>query len=253
MAKHRSNMNLDPISMYSLLVRGKIKTFPNNYLDKEKIKVIVRHVILTSYSYTREDVLTKVDHVFLQEHFLGGAKKFFVKSDINMLIYCFPEWDLKAWEFRKVPQSFWKDKENRKEFILWIAQKEGISLETKGDFRKITAEVVFKYSGGKAMRHAGGLYELLNEVAENKYKKWEITRVFPWHEDEIVPAIKWLVEEKLKYTPEQACNLRKEDFVNNNLDGLLQRIGNRSVLATLELAYPGRYCRLGVQGICLRK
>ena len=254
MAKYKNHLGLDPISMYGMLLQGKLKSFPNNYLDQESIKVMVRHLILTLNGYNRQDVLTKVNHAFLEANCLGGTKKFFNKSDITMLIYCFPEWDLKAWEFIKTPQNFWKSKDNQRAFVLWVANKEGISLENKNDYRKITVAVIFKYGGSKAMRHAGGLFELLNTVACDKYKKWEITRVFPWHEDEIVPAIKWLVEEKLQYTtPEQACRLTRKDFADNNLDGLLERIGQRSVLAALELAYPGVYCRHGRQGITVNK
>ncbi len=253
MGKRINSLKLAPIPMYCRLLKGEIKAFPNNYLDKKSIKVMVRHLLLTLYGYTREDVLTKVDHAFFRQHCLGGAKKFFNKCEIDMIIYCFPEWELKAWEFRKTPQNFWKSKENQRDFVLWLAKKENIELQTKEDYRKLTVEVIMKYGGGKAMKHAGSLFDLLNTVACDKYKRWEITKNSPWREEEIVPAIKWLVEEKMGYTPEQACGLTRKDFADNNLDGLLQRAGNRSVLRALELAYPGVYCRAGTYGIALRK
>lgn len=253
MARYKNHLGLDPLSMYVMLLQGKLKTFPNNYLDKESIKIMVRHLILTLHGYTREDVLTKVNHAFLQDNCLGGAKKFFNNRDVEMLIFCFPEWKLKAWEFEKVPQNFWKSKKNQRDFVLWVAKKEKIKLRTKGDYRKITAELIVKYGGSKAMRHAGSLFNLLNTVACDKYKKWEITAIWPWHEDEVIPAIKWLVEEKLQLTPEQACNLTKQDFIDNNLDGLLAHIGNRSVLKALEVAYPGMYYRDTRYGIKLKK
>lgn len=252
MAKYKNHLGLAPVEMYSLLLQGELKTFPNNYLDKESIKIMVRHLILTLHNYNREDVLTKVNHAFLQDNCLGGAKKFFGKCDIEMLIYCFPEWDLKAWEFPKTPQNFWKSRENQKDFILWVAKKENINLCTKADYRKINVEVILKYGGSKAMRHAGSLFDLLNTVAENKYKKWEITIVSPWREDELIPAIKWLIEEKLSLSPEQACHLTRQDFVDNNLDGLLCHVGNRSILKVLDLAYPGMYVRDERYGIKLK-
>lgn len=253
MAKYKNHLALDPLSMYKLLLQGKLKTFPNNYLDKKSIKIMVRHLVLTLYNYDRGQLLTKVDHAFLQSNCLGGAKKFFNNCDIEMLIYCFPEWKLKAWEFPKTPQNFWKSQKNQRDFVLWVAKKEGIKLRTKQDYRKITAEVIFKYGGSKALRQAGSLFDLLNTVACDKYKKWEITRIYPWHEQDLIPAIKWLVEDKLKLTPEQACNLTKKDFVDHNLDGLLFHVGNRSVLKALELAYPGQYCRTGRFGITMKK
>ena len=252
MAKYKNHFDLEPIAMYCKLLKGELKTFPNNYLDKESIKIMVRHLVLTLYNYNREDVLTKVNHAFLQANCLGGAKKFFNKCDIEMLIYCFPEWDLKAWEFPKTPQNFWKDKNNQRDFILWVAEKEKMDLRTKEDYRKINVELIFKYGGGKAMRHAGSLFDLLNTVACGKYKKWEITIIWPWKQEDLIPAIKWLVEEKLQLTPEQACHLTRQDFVDNNLDGLLCRVGNRSILKVLELAYPGMYIRAGRYGIKLK-
>ena len=91
MARYKNHLRLDPLSMYRMLLQGKLKTFPNNYLDQKSIKIMVRHLILTLHNYTREDVLTKVNHAFLQENCLGGAKKFFNNRDVEMLIYCFPE------------------------------------------------------------------------------------------------------------------------------------------------------------------
>lgn len=253
MARYKNHLGLAPLSMYGLMLQGKLKAFPNNYLDKDVIKIMVRHLVITLHSYSRADVLTKVNHAFLQDNCLGGAKKFFNNRDIELLIYCFPEWNLKAWEFEKVPQNFWRSRENQRDFVLWVAEKEKIMLQTKEDYRKITSEMIVRYGGSKAMRNAGSLFNLLNTVAQDKYKKWEITVIWPWHEDELIPAIKWLVEEKLKLTPEQACYLTKQDFIDNNLDGLLAHVGNRSVLKALELAYPGRYYRSGRYGIKLKK
>ena len=252
MARCKNHLGLDPITMYGMLLQGKLKSFPNNYLDKKNIKIMVRHLILTLHNYGREDVLTKVNHAFLQDNCLGGAKKFFNGRDVEMLIYSFPEWELKAWEFEKVPQNFWRSSENQRDFVLWVAKKEKINLQTKEDYRKITADIIIRYGGSKAMRNAGSLFNLLNTVACDQYKKWEITKIFPWREDEVIPAIKWLVEEKLRLTPERACYLTKQDFIDNNLDGLLSHVGNRSVLKALEIAYPGMYCRTGRYGIMLK-
>lgn len=87
----RNHMMMEPLELYALVAKGKLNKFPNNYLDKQSIKVMVRHIILNVYKYTRADVLEKVGHPFFRKNFLGGAKKFFNSSNTEMLIYCFPE------------------------------------------------------------------------------------------------------------------------------------------------------------------
>ena len=249
--KTEDNLLVPPLEMYSRLVNGTLKTFPNNYLDKEAIKEIVRHLILNVYHYTREDVLEKVNHKFFQDNHIGGARKFFEKGDMEMLVYSFPEWDLKYWEFNKVFPGFWKNEEYRKEFVLWVADKEKLDVNKKEDLRKITVEVIYKYGGYKAIKLSGGTFELLNLVAKDKYKKWEIIAMSCWSDEEAIEATKWLIETKLQYTPEQVCGIKTKDFVAHNLAGMLQKKFNHSVFKALDMAYPGVYKKEGLREIRL--
>lgn len=251
--KKRDYTKMKPFEVYSLVVRGELKKFPHNYLDKDIIKEIVRHLILVVYNFTREDVIAKANHKFFSDNFLGGARKFFGVSDMTMIIYCFPEWDIKYWEFKEVPPGFWQHVENCKDFVLWVAEKENFDLNTKEGFRKITAKVIYKYAGDKPLSYSGGIFGLLDIVACGKFKKWEITKMVSWSKEDIIDATKWLVEKKLKYTPEQVCNIKIEDFAKNSLDGMLQKGCNHSILEALNLAYPGMYFREGTRGIKLKK
>ena len=248
MAK-RNYENMTPLEVYALVVRGTIKKFPNGYLDKDKVKILVRHVILTVYNYTKEDVLEKINHKFFQDNFLGGVRKLFDFGDNEVLIYSFPEWELKQWNFRKVPPNFWKNKTNQKDFVLWICNIEGLNPNKKEDMRKITAEVVEKYGGSKPMVGAGGLYELISTVTGSRYKKWELMRPAVWSKQEAIVATRWLIEEKLKLTPKEVCKLSVSDFAKYNLDGMLQKLCDHSILKALEMAYPGTYYRSNVRGI----
>lgn len=243
---------MNPIEIYKLVADGELKKFPNNYLDKNTIKVIFRHIVLNVYGYSRKDVIEKVDKKFMQENFLGGAKKFFELSVGRLIIYCFPEWDIRLWEFKQVPKGFWENEENRMAFVIWVAERENVDINTRDGLRAITASVINKYAGGKPMSYAGGLYELLNSVACNKYKKWEITKMSSWSREEVILATKWLIEEKLQLNPEEICGLKVADFARHNLDGMLNKACSHSVFRALEMTYPGQYYRGLDKGICLR-
>ena len=241
-----------PIDVYKLVAAGKLKKFPNNYLDKDIIREIVRHMILKVYGYSRQDMIEKVDHKFFQDIYLGGARKFFEMKDYLMISYCFPEWDIMPWEYnKKVHNNFWLKKDNQKAFILWIAKKEGIKLKSKQDFLKITAQMINKYGGSKAMKNAGGVYNLLDSVYPGRYKEWEITKVNYWNKEKAIYAIKWLIEERLHLTKEQTCNIKVQDFMDNDLDGMLQNVCNHSVIYALNLAYPETFVRTGIRTIAL--
>lgn len=252
MAQKKDYIKLSAIEVYKLVVQGKLKKFPNRYLDKYTIKEIVRYLLLDVYHFGRKDMFG-LNHTFFSNNYIGGFRKFFEFGDNEVLIYSFPEWDLKYWEFKKVPTYFWAEKENQLDFIRWIAMKENIDISTKEGLRKITSPIVQKYGGSRPLLDAGGLYELLNVVAQGKYKKWEITKMASWSKQEIIEATKWLVEDKLNLTPEQACGIKVADFAQYNLDGMLQRGCNHSILKALELAYPDNYRYPGTRTIILKK
>lgn len=241
------------LDVYNMVLKGELKKFPNNYLDKNTVKELVRYVVLSQCKYTREDVIEKLNHKFFQERLLGGARIPFDKCENEMIIYCFPEWNIKHWELRKTSPKFWMQPKNQKDFVLWVAEKEGIDLATKEGLRSFTVAHVQKYGGHKAIKYAGGMFELLNTVNCNKYQEWEITKVASWSDEKIVQATKWLIEKKLKYTPEQVCNIKVADFQKYNLDGMLQKGCNHSILYALDLTYPGKYTRDGIRGIRLVK
>ena len=248
----RDYFSMRPIDVYKLVATGELKKFPNHYLDKDNVKEIVRYIFLRVYGFSRQDVIDKVNHNFFQEIYLGGARKIFDTQDYLLISYCFPEWDIKPWEYNKrVIDNFWLDKNNQKDFIVWIAKKEEIELKDKKDFLKITAQMINKYGGSKAMKYGGGVYGLLDSVCPGRFKEWEITKVNRWDEKKSIIAIKWLVEERLCLNKQQACNLKTKDFMDNDLDGMLQNVCNHSILYALNLAYPGTFVRNSLGTIVL--
>ena len=187
-----------------------------------------------------------VDRKFLQDNFIGGANKFFDYKDYLAIAYSFPEWDIKEWEYNKeVSPKFWEDKNNQREFVLWVAQKEGIDVNNKTSLRRINALIISKYGGYKAMRVAGGLFNLIDTISPGKFKEWEIFKVSAWNKDKAIVATRWLIEEKLNITFEQACKLKTKDFRDNGLDGMLQKVCNHSIFYALNLAYPSIFIRTG--------
>lgn len=249
----RNYAEMHPLEVYSLVRTGELKKFPNNYLDKETIKEIVRHVFLMELHLTREDIVNKVDHEFMMQYYMGGFRKIFDNKEVSLIKYCFPEMDIKSWEFCKVEPKYWKNKENQKEFVLWVMEKENIDPSSKEDLRRLTARTLINYGGSRLFKEEPDFYTILSVVIGSQFKEWEIMKVRVWKKEKIIAAVKWLVEEKLQYTLEQACTLKVSDFKRYNLDGMLQKGCNHSILYALNLAYDNKFERFGVRGITLKE
>lgn len=247
----RDYASMNPITVYNIVRRGELKKFPNNYLDKATIKVIVRHVLLKEQRLTREEIVKNVNYGYLMKLNMGGFRKFFDLKIYKLVSYCFPEMNIKAWEMCKVEAQFWDDKENQKDFLLWIMEKEELNPYSKEDLRKITARMVIDYGGARMLKTEEDLYSILCTVCGDTFKEWEIMKIRSWKEEKVKAAVIWLVEEKMCYTLEQACNLRVKDFKDNNLDGMLQKACNHSILNALNLAYGNRFIRVNSKKIVL--
>lgn len=247
----RDYTKLSTMDVYNLVRDRELKKFPNNYLDKDTIKEIVRHVFLKELKLTRKDIIS-LDHKFFMELNMGGFRKFFDMKEYKLLSYCFPEMDIRAWELRKVEPQFWEDKENQKEFILWAMAKEGINPYSKEDLRRFTARSIIRHGGSRILKAEDDIYTIIAPVIDYRFKEWEIMKVRAWKQEKIIAAVKWLVEEKMHYTMEQACTLKVSDFKKYNLDGMLQKGCNHSILYALNLTYGDIFTRDSIRGMRLK-
>lgn len=236
---------LTPLEVYSLVESGNLKKFPNGYVTKDSMKEILRYVILERLHMSRNDICHKLSYPFLRKYKLGGSKRAFNCSIFSLITYCFPEFDIRYWELNKVEDGFWSKEENRKEYMLWLANKEKICLNSIHDLQKINAKLIQKYGGSKAIKFGGGVYELIRLVAEIDVKEWQVIKMPVWTENKVKMAVKWLIEERLKWDKQQVINsISATVFYDNDLGGMLKRYCNHSPLKALQIAYPGEYTKV---------
>ena len=244
-AKKIDTTFLTPLEVYSLVVNGDLKKFPNGYITKESMKEILRQVILEKLHMSREEICHTISYPYLRKYKLGGTRRAFNSSIFSLITYCFPEFDIRYWELNKVEDGFWEKEKNRKEFMIWLAEKEGIYLNSIHDLTKINAKLIQKYGGSKAIKYGGGVYELIKLVAEVDVKEWQVIKMPVWTEEKVRNAVKWLVEERLKWTKEQVVDgISANVFYDNDLGGMLKRYCNHSPLRALQIAYLGEYTKV---------
>ena len=151
---------------------------------------------------------------------------------------------IKYWELNKVENGYWKVENNRREYMTWLCEKENINTESIYDLKRINARLIQKYAGSKILAEAG-VYELILLVTKVDVKQWQVTKMNVWTEDKVKEAVKWLIEEKLKWTYDDVVEkISAKTFSNNGLSGMLQKYCNHSPLKALQIAYPNTYYKL---------
>lgn len=237
---------MDSIDVWKAVRTGELKVFPNNYLNKNNCKELIRYLVLDELKLSRDEIL-KINWKFLSNYQLGGTRKFLWGKIYKALNFCFPEYDIKPWEVTKATPGIWKDPKIRTNFIIWICKKENLNLSNIDDIRKISADLINKYGGSRALREAGGLYELIYPAVDNKLnlKEWQLIKVNFWNKEKTISAVHWLIEEKLKWSHDEVVNnLSASIFYKNDLGGMLSKFCNNSPLCALQIAYPGEYTYL---------
>lgn len=233
-----------PIEIYDFVIDGTLNMFPNYYVTKENMKPVLREVLLNREGLKREDIC-KINYRYLSKYRLSGAKIAFNGSIFELLDYCFPEMKIKKWEANRVTDDFWKSKKNQKEYMKWLIKKEKINPSIIGDLRRIDSRMIDSNCGRKAREYAGGVFNLILLIAKVDVKEWEVMKMFHWNDEKAISAIKWLIEEKLKWSYEQVVNnISVKVFADNGLDGLLRIHFKHSPLKALQLAYPGEYTKV---------
>lgn len=89
------------------------------------------------------------------------------------------------------------------------------------------------------------IFEGLEAAYPGKFKKWELGEHVQndyWNKDNGILAVKWLLENKLKWSDaEIKKNYSKQIYKDNNLYGMIQICFNSSPFEALNSAYPNKF------------
>lgn len=254
MSLNKVNLNmLNNVEIYKLVLKGYIQTFPNGFWsslsNEEGVRVaieLIRYLIDDLLNYTREDILFNIDKEFILNNKLWTpCKLYFGKSAIRYVMVAYPD-KYRPYEFlnSRIPQGFWKNKNNRIEAVRWLIEdKLGWNIdEVKDNFNRT---VLSENGLGTLEAIYSNSYDILNEVYPQKINIWELKKSSVptgyWEKkNNRIKAIKWMVEERLKFTKEQILHeIELKHFYDNGLSTLISKYYNKSISRAILEAYEG--------------
>ncbi|SHH23465.1 hypothetical protein [Clostridium grantii] len=164
-------------------------------------------------------------------------------------MFCYPEKNFKPWDFVNAPNCYWqgeKGKENAIAATKWLLE-EKLNWSHDDIIEKLNHQIFIDNNLLGMLKKAfnASLHTAMEATYPGEFKKWELgTHVVngSWNKDEGIIAVKWLLEDKLKWSNQDIKKKYcKQIYKDNNLYGMLQACFNSSPFEALNSAYPNKF------------
>lgn len=242
---------LTVIEIYELVRSGKLKKFPMYFWEcdesNEYAPKLTRYLIENILAWSDEDIKKKIRKNTFRENSLGGLICIkYNDSAFAAITSAYPEKNFHPWDFVNTPNDYWqgeKGKENAIAATRWLIE-EKLKWSEKEIIEKLNQQVFSQNNliGMLKRAFSCNLFEAIEATYPGKFKKWQIgdhVKNNHWNKDEGIIAVKWLIEDKLKWNDQDIKkNYSKQIYKDNNLYGMIQSCFNASPFEAINSAYP---------------
>lgn len=233
-----------PIEIYEMVLSGQIKRFPPHFWTNEFSLDYAKELgeyIIKKYLYNDEkSILKYYGNKFINDIHLHSVLKLFNGQAYEYFNYVYPN-RFKPWQFKSCPNKYWNEN-TAIEATQWLIEE-----KLKWDENEIKERLNYsvfscnKLNGMLSVVYNDSVFEALNAAYPNKYLPWDLSSVskkFWKNKDNVKSALKWLIENKLKFSNKEIeTNLTIDLIIQNGLSGLL-RWYNGIPLDILKELYP---------------
>ena len=220
-----------------------LKHSPLNTWNEENSKEAVKWLIEEKLKWNDEDIKNKLRHKTFLENGLNGMIHMLDNSPYKAINITYPN-RFKPWELKSSPSKTW-NKETSRKAIKWLIEEKlkwnDEDIKTKLSYKTFKDN---KLEGVLNIMYNSSPYEIINDVYPNRFKPWELKRspLNTWNKETSRKAIKWLIEEKLKWNDEDIkAKLRVKTFRDNKLGAMLSSVYNNSPYKAINDVYPNRF------------
>lgn len=166
----------------------------------------------------------------------GTLLKRYDGSFYRLFTKLYPDKDWYPWLFKKIPTGLWKQKENQRKFLDWLAKKVGVAKSE--DWYKVTTDLVVESGGSQLLAEYNSFAALLTAVYAQEFLPWKFRKLpndFWMKLENRKVYIEWL-KKKLKLL--STDSLKRKDLLENDGVGLLGAFGGSlaKVLHSLDSA-----------------
>lgn len=219
---------------------------PINYWNYENAVTAIKWLIEEKFQWNEEDIKKNFSGQILTQNRLGGPfQKFFNGRTFQALEAIYPG-RFKEWELPIAPKGFWTE-ENAIKAVKWLIEEK---LQwSDDDIKRQISVKTFRDNGLDGLINncfKSSPFKAIDAAYPGRFKEWELPRVPKnfWTEDTAAKAIRWLIEEKLKWSDGEIKS--KFSYVvleKHGFGPLYGKLFNYNAFKALDNAYPGRFKR----------
>lgn len=212
--------------------------------SKENRIKAMKWLIEEKLNWSDEDIINSFNGKILIDNGLGGLLTEMRGSALDALEEYIPN-KFNKWQFNSSNSgaNYWAKKENRVKAVRHLIEDK--LKWSDEDIKAKLSQMTFRENNLNALLNSyynGSVYLTLNEAYPDKFLPWELSCVMTgfWDvKENRVKAIKWMIEEKLKWSIDDIKNkLSRDTFIKCGLAGLLTSYKGGMAVA-IEEAYPG--------------
>lgn len=211
--------------------------------NEEKRKEAVKWLIEEKLKLSDEELKKKLSVKSFKENGLGGLLDEHFHSIYEAVNSVYPN-KFKPWELENTKINYWS-RELGVEATRWLIE-EKLKLSDEELKNNFSSTLFFDNGLSKMLLLCfnNSPYDALNSVYPNKFKLWELKKINKgiWNKEMGKEAVKWLIEEKLKFSDEEIRNqLSVNLFKINGLGKMLKICFNSNIYEALNSVYPNKF------------
>lgn len=246
--------DFNAVNIYKMVLNEELNLFPKYFWQKStslfESAEITKYLIEEVLKWDDKDIVNKLSVICIQKNKLGKMLEVLFNNNIYMAINnAYPN-RFKVWELKRRPvdDEFWTD-ENTSLALHWLFE-EKLKWSDEDIKEKLNKDTFKKNSLHRLLdvRFNGIVYDALNFIYPNKFKTWELKVAsvgnggLRWSDENIQGAIKWLIEDELKWNDEDIkTKLNAKTFNENDLYGLLSNHFKGSPFRAIDAVYPNKF------------
>lgn len=236
---------LSAVEIYKMVLERALFRFPKGFWvrpDAEKNAIEVTQYLLENLLHlTNEQIKETLTNEFFRIHRLSGMLHVvFNHSTYKAINTVYPD-KFKPWELRCVPQSYWTS-ERAIQATKWLVEEK--LKYSKEDIKKYLTLNIFTKNGLGGMVQTiynCSSFKAINLAYPGKFKPWELVYVPSgyWNMTVGIESIKWLIEDILKLSPQEAVLKVNMTVISKyGLGIVIYRFFEGSYIKAIKTAFP---------------
>ncbi|WP_298845936.1 hypothetical protein [uncultured Clostridium sp.] len=236
---------LSSVEIYKMVLTRDLFRFPKGFWlrpDAEKNAIeVTKYLLENVLNFTDEQIKTKITNEFFRIHRLSGMLHIVFNCSTYKAINTVYLNKFKPWELICVPQSYWTS-QSAIQSTKWLIEERLKYSEI--DIKKHLTLNIFTKNGLGGMVQTiynNSSFKAISLAYPGKFKPWELINVPNgyWNVAIGIEAIKWLIEDILKLSPQEAVLKVNLTIINKyKLSNVVDRCFEGSYKKAIKTAFP---------------